>query len=194
DSRGLYNLWKMAASGGLPQQLTGGARALYPVTFRAGRRLVYVEENLDANIWRIDALGSSKGQSAATRLISSTGRDASPQYSPAGERIVFVSDRSGTREIWVCDNDGFKARQITSLGIFLGSPRWSPNGQQIVFDARPEGHSDIFVVSAEGGKPRRVTADASEDGRASWSRDGRWIYFTSNRSGNGEVWKAPAEG
>jgi Tol biopolymer transport system component/DNA-binding winged helix-turn-helix (wHTH) protein len=194
DDRGLHNLWKIPASGGLPQPLIEGEGALFPVVSRARRRLAYVQENSDVNIWRIDALGASHGQPAATRFISSTRRDASAQYSPDGQRIVFISDRSGTREIWVCNSDGSNSKQVTSLGIFLGSPRWSSDGQQIVFDARLEDHSDIFVVSAEGGKPRRITADRSEDGRASWSRDGRWLYFWSDRSGNWEVWKAPAEG
>jgi Tol biopolymer transport system component/DNA-binding winged helix-turn-helix (wHTH) protein len=194
DRRGLHNLWKIPPSGGPAQLLTGSEGALYPAISRTGYRVAYMQESMDLNIWRIDALGSSQGQPSATRLISSTRRDISPQYSRDGQRIVFVSNRSGSREIWVCDSDGSKARPITSMGVFLGSPRWSPDGQQIAFDARLEGHNDIFVVSSEGGKPRRVTVEPSEDSRASWSHDGRWIYFGSNQSGRREVWKVPTEG
>jgi Tol biopolymer transport system component len=195
NTGGQYKLWKVPALGGLPQALIGDEGAFFPVVSRGGRRLAYGRRVEDVNIWRIDTVSSTVGGSpAATRFISSTRRDQSAQYSPDGARIVFVSDRLGTREIWVCNSDGSKPRQITSEGIFLGSPRWSPDGRLIAFDARPEGHSDIFVVSAEEGRPRRITVDTSQEIYPSWSHDGRWVYFGSNRSGSWEVWKVPPEG
>jgi dipeptidyl aminopeptidase/acylaminoacyl peptidase len=108
---------------------------------------------------------------------------------------VFVSDRSGSDEIWVCESDGSHPVQLTfSDGPVNGTPRWSPDGQQIVFDARPAGNADIYVISAEGGKPRPLVVDPSHDVMPSWSRDGGLIYFCSNRSGTLQVWKMPAAG
>ncbi len=67
-------------------------------------------------------------------------------------RIVFVSDRSGSREIWVCDSDGGNQVQLTKFGgSHVGSPRWSPDGRQIAFDSRPSGLSSIYVINASGG-------------------------------------------
>jgi dipeptidyl aminopeptidase/acylaminoacyl peptidase len=111
-----------------------------------------------------------------------------------GEEL-FVSDRSGSDEIWVCESDGSDPAQLTFLeGTVGGSPSWSPDGQQIVFDARPAGNSDIYVISIEGGKPRALTLEPSHDVMPSWSRDGRWIYFCSNRSGDFQTWKMQAAG
>ena len=57
-------------------------------------------------------------------LIVSTRVDANPKFSPDGKHIVFISGRSGTVEIWVCDQDGANAMQLTSLGASItGSPR-----------------------------------------------------------------------
>ncbi|MGI9167228.1 MAG: TolB family protein, partial [Pyrinomonadaceae bacterium] len=131
-----------------------------------------------------------------TKLISSTQYDGAPQFSPDGQKIVFQSERSGLSDIWICDQEGTKARQLTFIGgPLVGTPRWSPDGRHIAFDARAEGHSDIYVVDAEGGRPRRITMETSNDVVPSWSRDGRLVYFASNRTGTRpEVWKAPVAG
>jgi len=162
---------------------------------RQGNRLAYTQETSDANIWRMELLGSMVQSNSMTRLISSTRLDFMPQYSPEGKRIVFQSDRSGSSELWVCDSEGKNPVQLTTFGGPLtGTPRWSPDGQRIAFDSRLEGNADIYVISAEGGKPHRLTTETSEDIVPSWSRDGKWIYFCSNRSGNLQVWKMPVEG
>ena len=117
------------------------------------------------------------------KLITSTMGDATPQYSPDGEKIVFGSIRSGTTEIWVCDREGENPLQLTTIGgPSTGTPRWSPDGRWIAFDSRMEGNRDICVVSSQGGSPRRLTKEPSEDTCPSWSRDGRYVYFGSSRS------------
>jgi len=192
----LPSLWRISAAGGPPRRLVGvGEYAYNPSVSRQGDRLVYVYRKIDRNIWRAPGPGSTAKEKAPVKLIKSTREDHSPNFSPDGKRIAFVSDRTGSKEIWVCASDGENQVQVTSFGgSSLGSPRWSPDGRQIAFDSRQEGQSDIYTVSAEGGRPRRVTTEASEDVNPSWSGDGRWIYFGSRRSGEWQIWKMPAEG
>jgi Tol biopolymer transport system component/tRNA A-37 threonylcarbamoyl transferase component Bud32 len=197
---GGFSLWRVAVSGGTPEQMAvTGLNAYSPAISRQGNRLAYNVSFIDSNIWRLDRSSvnpqAAGRQNLPTKLISSTRQDHSPQFSPDGKRIVFVSDRSGSDEIWVCESVGSNPAQLTFLeGTVGGSPRWSPDGQQIVFDARPAGNSDIYVISTEGGKPRALTLEPSHDVMPSWSRDGRWIYFCSNRSGDFQTWKVPAAG
>jgi eukaryotic-like serine/threonine-protein kinase len=193
---GGFSLWRVAASGGTPERVAvTGQNAFSPAISRQGNRLVYNVSFLDSNIWRIDNSNAADRQKSPTRLISSTLQDHSPQISPDGKKIVFVSDRTGNDEIWICESDGSHPVQLTFFESTVnGTPRWSPDGQQIVFDARPAGNADIYVVSAEGGKPRPITLEPSHDVIASWSRDGRWLYFCSNRSGAYQIWKVPAAG
>lgn len=196
---GLPSLWRVSAAGGGTRRLIGtGDYAFDPSVARQGERLAYVYRRVDRNIWLAagpNSPGSNARDKAPVKLIASSRDEVSPQFSPDGKRIVFVSDRSGSKEIWVCASDGQQAVQLTNFGgSHTGTPHWSPDGKQIAFDSRPEGQTDIYAVSAEGGRPRRVTTENSEDVMPSWSRDGRWIYFGSRRSGDWQVWKAPAEG
>jgi Tol biopolymer transport system component len=192
---GGFALWRVAVSGGEPQPVAGtGQNAFAPVISRQGDRLAYRVSTLDSEIWRSD-INAGGRRAPATQLISSTRQDHSPQCSPDGKRMVFVSDRTGSEELWTAASDGSNPIELTSFnGPSLGTPRWSPDSQQIVFDARPNGNADIFIISADGGKPRPFITDASHDVMASWSHDAAWIYFCSNRSGDFQIWKAPVEG
>jgi Tol biopolymer transport system component/serine/threonine protein kinase len=194
---GSFNLWRGTIAGDAPELLAVAGKSVYdPAISRQGNRLAYNERFLDSNIWRLDASGAARSRRGSpAKLISSTRADHSPQFSPDGRRIVFVSDRSGNEEIWVCESDGTNPLQLTFFdGPPTGSPRWSPDGRQIVFDAQPFGNADIFVIAAEGGQPRALGAEKSYEMLPSWSQDGRWVYFCSNRGGSWQIWKMPATG
>jgi Tol biopolymer transport system component/DNA-binding winged helix-turn-helix (wHTH) protein len=191
---GKNRLYRIPVEGGGAEWLAAtGSEAQYPAFSRDGSRLAWRQNTSDEDIFRLGLKSGSENVPPVVSLIVSTALEASPRYSPDGKRIAFVSNRSGSDEIWVCGGDGENPIRLTSFrGPLAGSPSWSPDGKQIVFDCRPEGNADIYVVSAEGGQPRRLTTDPAEDIVPSWSRDGRWIYFTSNRSGRLQIWKMPA--
>lgn len=191
-----FGLWSIPVSGGAPTPFgAGGQNVFHPAVARWRNQLAYVQELMDSNLWRIEVSSSTGRGNPPTRLLSSTRIESSPQYSPDGKKIVFVSERSGCSEIWICNDDGSGSVQLTSFGgAGVGTPRWSSDGSRIAFDSTQAGQTDIYIINAGGGPARRLTEDASEDVRPSWSRDGRWIYFGSNRNGDWQVWKMPAEG
>jgi eukaryotic-like serine/threonine-protein kinase len=192
---GLYSLWRVQVTGGLPSRVIGvGEDALSPAVSMRGGRLAYVYQKRDINIWRAPGPNSKARDVAPMKLIASTRKDDGPQYSPDGKRIVFTSDRSGNYEIWVSTSDGQNPTQLTNFGgSHTGTPRWSPDGTRIAFDSRPDGHSSIYVIGMDGGNLRRLTVGTAEGVLPSWSRDGKWIYFGSRRSGDWQIWKIPAE-
>ncbi len=190
-------LWRMVASGeSAPQRVAiqgeGGAS---PVISREGNRLAYVHFTWNTDILRLPINGRKGEGNEPTPFAASTRSDLAPQYSPDGKRVAFISVRSGTNEVWVCDADGSNPVQVTTMAATMtGAPRWSPDGQQLVFDSTKEGSFDVYSVRADGGAPKRLTDDPADDGVASWSRDGRWIYFASDRSKDWQIWKMPAAG
>jgi eukaryotic-like serine/threonine-protein kinase len=157
--------------------------------------VVYSEQSDDKNIWRAKLPAPGEPPSHPELFISSTQLDVIPSYSPDGQEIAFISNRSGSFELWVAKADGSSPTQLTSFGgPLVGIMSWSPDGQSLVFHARPEGQADLYVISAAGGSPKRLTFDPADDIGPSYSHAGRWISFASARTGRDELWKIPALG
>ena len=187
---------KLRIAEGSPVNVSvGGAAAATPAVSRTGR-VAFSRVRIESGIWRQEVGPEGRAAAPPVRLTKAVAADSSAEYSPDGQRMVFGSNRSGTREIWTCDFQGAHCRALTSFGASYatGSPRWSPDGRQIAFDSGAAGRMHIYVVDANGGSPRRLTDDETGGVAPSWSRDGAWIYFSSTRSGANEIWKLPSAG
>lgn len=192
-----YGLWRLAvAKGAVPKRVDLGIAAAGPTISRLGNRLVFEVFQYDLNIWRVDLKGPGKEPGQPVNFISSTQIEQYPAYSADGRRIAFMSERSGTDEIWICNSDGSGTRQLTSFGgAAIYGPSWSPDSQKVALTVAQKGmKEDIYVVGAGGGVARRMTTDPAEDKWPYWSQDGKWIYFSSTRSGREEIWKMPSGG
>lgn len=191
------SLWRQAAVGGIPEPLLFGHDASAPTTPRTGNRLAFVRANPDAdnlNIWRLNLSSATSPEGAAVRVISSSRNQLQPRISPDGKHIAFVSQRSGSPEIWVADSDGSNLVQLTTLGaVGAGSAAWAPDSRRIVFDSRVRGHAELYVVDATGGPAKPLETGTPDASTPWWSRDGGWIYFSVS-VGKAGIWKVPADG
>src|SRR5688572_27548262 len=70
---------------------------------------------------------------AATRITNGQAYDMQPACSPDGKRIVFVSDRNGSENLWIANADGTKARAVTTTEREnYMSPVWTPDGDYVM--------------------------------------------------------------
>ena len=169
-----------------------------PAVARMGYRLAYQRITHSLNIWELDLADPNRAAQRQEQHIlvpstSETDQGPGPQISPDGKKLAFMSDRSGTMEIWVSDRDGSNPVQATAVAG-AGTPRWSPDGQSIVFDANDRTGTKIYKIKLGSAAPQLLTADEYENRVPSWSHDGKWVYFASTRSGHYEVWKIPSNG
>jgi Tol biopolymer transport system component len=196
-------LWHVPAAGGtvhevrLPQVATGA------FDVRAGRDVGLVVASAEdiqiISIFRIEIPAEGRGPSRPVRLISAGDRgetfETNPAISPDGLQVAFVSFRSGVPEIWISDNAGESARQLTSLGgPQVTQPAWSPDGRYLLSASETGGKRNLFRVEVASGAIRRLPTGGLEETEPQWSRDGRWITFASRRSGTLELWRMPAAG
>lgn len=190
---GALSLWRVSAGGGEPQRLAEvGDDAYAPAIAKRGRQMIYSHGSA---LWGIFSVDLESHDPSPTAILTSSEEIAAPRVSPFGDRILFQSWRSGSREIWSARIDGGDPVQITnSQGESAGDPAWSPNGKSIAFDARKGPFAHIYVIGANGGKPTAVTSGNFNDVAPSWSEDGRYLFFGSNRSGSWQIWKAPVDG
>ena len=171
-----------------------GAPAWDPAVSRRGYRLAYERLLHSVSIWQMHLSGSGEKRPYLTvSSTSDTDQGPGPQFSPDGKRLAYMSDRSGTLEIWVSNRDGSNGFQLSAVGG-AGTPRWSPDSQAVVFDVTTPSGSKIVSMNLHGGAPQTLTADGFHSVCPSWSHDGKWIYFASPRSGDWQVWKIPAAG
>lgn len=172
---GEFRLWKASPSGGVPRGTpVYGDFPMQLSLSRGTRSLVYSVLQDDLNIWRLDLQTAGDAGARWTRLIASSGQDASPQYSPDGGRISFRSDRSGEEQIWVANGDGSNPVQVTQGSLRPSVPRWSPDGRALVFNDAATRKYHIARVS-EGGV-WSVQSFGLEAVHPVFSPDGRWIY------------------
>lgn len=125
-------------------------------------------------------IGRDGGQ--ATRLTSGPALDLQPVFSPEGDRILFVSDRSGNENLWVADADGSNPRPITmERGDFhFDDPEWSTDGQYVLVRRNEAGSPNAgrapWLIHVAGGSGVELHDEARGLGFR-WSPDERYVYF-----------------
>ena len=121
----------------------------------------------------------------ATRLTHGQPWDAQPRFSPDGTRIVFVSDRSGSKNLWTLDVASGEMKAVTRDGSsgFM-SPEWLDDEYLVVSKGTRLGGGLLQVLHVDGGEGRRLFGDpqppppnrAIHVCGAAPSADGRYIW------------------
>ncbi len=93
-------------------------------------------------------------------------------------RLIFVSDRTGTKEIYASDYDGRNLRPLTNNGSINLAPSWSPDGERLLYTSYVDDHPILFIQELRSGKAVSVptAADVNIGGR--WSPNGRDIALS----------------
>ena len=112
----------------------------------------------------------------------------------ARTRIAFVSNRTGNKEIYVVDYDGFGMRAVTHNRSINLSPSWSPDARQIVFTSLKKGDPDVYLIDLATGQERLVAGGPGVQGGASFSPDGKWILFSHTQGRESEIFMVPTSG
>jgi len=195
---GVAALWRVPLDGGKPERVADtGENATFPAIPPQGGRLAYATVVSDTNIWRAP-LDQDRRAGDSVRIIASSRDDRGGHYSPDEKHIAFVSERSGTPQIWISDADGANPRMITSFdGGNVYGPRYSPDGALLLFDMFDDsagGFRQVQVMPAEGGPRKRITSDLTNLFNCTWSRDGKWIYYYDTAEPIKRIYRIPAAG
>lgn len=189
-----WELWLQDLAGGRVVLPAPSNYVSSPAISPDGRRLVYSsrkDTQIDSDLFLADIDGTG-----ARNLTNNPGIDTSPTWSPSGQQIAFISDRSGTPQLWMMGADGTNSRRLVQEGGHCDSPSWSPDGRHILYSwqAPRQWKHDIYILEVASGKIFQLTSGLGSNESPSWSPDGRHIAFQSDRSGTQQIFIMNADG
>jgi len=113
----------------------------------------------------------------------------------AETRLYYVSNRSGSKEIWQMDYDGANAKQLTHLGSIALSPHVSPDNSRVAFSGvTKDAGWQILMYSLDLNRLVSFTHFGGDNYSPAWSGDGQSLAFSSSRTGNTEIYTVSASG
>ena len=109
-------------------------------------------------------------------------------------RVAFVADRTGHKEIYLCDYDGAKVLQLTHDNAISVSPSLSADGRRLAYTGYQSGYADIYLVDLSSGARNRIIKFPGTNSGAAFSPDGNRIACTLSKDGNPEIYVTGANG
>ncbi|MCB1220172.1 MAG: PD40 domain-containing protein [Planctomycetales bacterium] len=112
-------------------------------------------------------------------LLTSAGRERSPNWHHDGRRIAYLSDRNGQFDVFEFDLESGEERQLTDSPVDEGMPRWSPVDDRLLYLS---GNHDMQVLDTATGESLQLQHAEFRIGpfgdSGYWSPDGAWIAYS----------------
>jgi Tol biopolymer transport system component len=112
----------------------------------------------------------------------------------AGNRLTYVSDRSGIASVYIAGPNGEEARTISPGDKWSQAPSFSSDGSAVAFIAGDGPAWNLYLVGATGGEARRVGGPANPGKSPAWQPTGRLIAYESDRAGNWDIYVTDPQG
>jgi TolB protein len=152
-----------------------GGRVTGRLVNRAGKEILdrtYAAPGLDENIKAL----------ADDLILAVTGKPGL-----ATSRIVFVSDKTGTKQVYLCDSNGQDLQQVTHHSHGCVSPSLSMDGTSIAYTSYASGFPIVQVLDLGQGWERTVTDTPGSSFGASFAPDGERLAVVMSFLGNPEI-------
>jgi len=137
---------------------------------------VNLDQNSKTTEWWLQAIAPSSGSSGEPfKLAVAQPGDSGVQFSADNKRILFLSGRSGSQQVWLASFDSATGAtgnpynaapadgpfQLTHNTVAPDNAQWSPDGKFIVFTAAVYPDCPAFTEEAasEGSQPDKCNAD-----------------------------------
>jgi TolB protein len=93
-------------------------------------------------------------------------------------KLLFVSNVTGTKEIYMSDYDRMNHTRITYNGSINLSPKWSPDGKNILYTSYKGGGPALYMQELRTRRIRKVSGKPGINIGGRWSPDGKKVAVT----------------
>ena len=178
-------------------------RYLYKPT--AGEGSTRFNDNRRTHVFVVDV-----GTRQISQLTEGTAYEHSIDWAPAGDDIVFVSNREAdpdktfNYDVFTVSARTRQVRRLTSSKSAEYSPVWSPDGTRLAFAGTRRDltssettmeDTHVWVMNADGTGRLEIGAGVdNRQGEPLWSADGRHVYFSLQERGEVRLARLPAGG
>ena len=150
-----------------------------------GRKLLVTVAGATQDIWVYDIAQGTLDQ------LTFDVDNASPVWTPDGQRATFSSSRDGIAKLFWIRIDGSGTAERLASSDFRQLPgSWTSDGRFLAFvEQHPATGRDIWMLPyASDGKARPFLDSPFDESAPRFSPDRRWLAYVSNESGQSEVY------
>ena len=201
NSEGESELWAVGATGGEPRRIFEGD-AIQPSWSPHRRRIAFARRGgagRKTDIWTIPSGG---GEPIA--LMNDAPLDWNPIWAPDGKHLYFVSDRSGTMNLWrmAIDEESGNARgepePLVTPAPFLAHPTISADGAHLAYSSVLRTTNiqrlELDPSATPVGDPVWVTSGSRLWSNPDPSPDGQFVVYYSSVEPVGHLFVSRADG
>ncbi len=187
---GQPKIFHASLDGGNGQRVTSlRGNQLMPELSRARDKLVFISDaagNPDVFLYDFDP---QKGTCGKPRQIyaAAFATQASPTFSPDGNRIAFVSNKDGRAKIYLIDIPSpgttlnlIKPELLVKRNWACTAPSWSPDGMKIAYTSKKDGARQIFVYDFMSKQSKQITQGSEDKENPTWAPNS--LHLAYNQS------------
>lgn len=191
----LEQLAKIAFGAHGRYRLVAGGEA-FAIAFTAvSTTQVRVEVRRGTNVVTTQTVTGSSARTALLRAADVAVKASSGLNGFFASRLAFISERTGSPEVYTGDLFSGEVKQITNDRAQAVTPRWSPDGSRLLYTSYyKSGFPDIFQIDLRTQQRTTFVSFKGTNSGARFSPDGSQVVMVLSGEGNPEVYVSNAQG
>ena len=152
----------------------------------SGDRIAYTVERDGGTQLMIASYPAVADSAQITRRPNYHGR---PCWSPDGTKLAYISDQSGSNEIYVYDLTDKRHERLTNNQLREKYLSWSPDGQQLATSMQQDTlAADLFIIGLTDQSVTQITETPIDESEIAWSPLGGFMAYHAEVEGADDIY------